>query len=224
MILSKSPLFKAYRSINNLLATYSARYNVYVNNGAAGYLAKKSTPGAGNLEESINPVDRAMILKDINERNGLTGKRNMWGISSVPIEFINTLVSIQSLMPFEETLEDSIKIAGTYQLPSGLAVRKDMSTYNNQDADEKKVWENTLISLVDMVAGSFTKNFTLDKAGYQIKPDYSSVSCLELNKKEVENNYLLMLNNLKLIKEIAPEKTTEVTAEIDKILLDYGKD
>ena len=224
LILSKSPLFKAYRSINNLLATYSARYNVYVNNGAAGYLAKKSTPGACNLEESINPVDRAMILKDINERNGLTGKRNMWGISSVPIEFINTLVSIQSLMPFEETLEDAIQVSGTYQIPPGLVPRKDQSTYNNQDADEKRVWENTLISLVDMICEQFTKNLTLNKAGYEIKADYSSVSCLQINKKDVEDNHKLRLENLKLIKEIAPEKTNEVTAEIDKILQNYGKD
>lgn len=215
LILCKSPLFKAYRSINNLLAVYSARYNVYANNGAAGYISKKAS-GTG-LNEAMG--DRDEILKDINSRNGITGKRNFWGISGTPIEFVNTLATIKDLLPFDETLENSIKIAATLQIPAGLVPRKDQSTYNNQDADEKKVWENTLISIVDGMCWNFTKNLTLNKVGYSIKADYSNVSALQINKSNIEDTVLKTLNNLEKIKQLSP--TTDIQKEIDKIVLGY---
>ena len=95
--LSQGLLWKANKSIDTLLAVYSARYNVYANNGAAGYLAKKGTSGAAGeaMAAAIGEDNkREEILKDINSRNGVTGKRNLWGISGVPIEFVKTLATI----------------------------------------------------------------------------------------------------------------------------------
>jgi len=50
-VLARSPLWGANKSIDTLLAVYSARYNVYANNGAAGYLAKKTTNKGEGFEE-----------------------------------------------------------------------------------------------------------------------------------------------------------------------------
>ena len=211
----RSPLFKSYRSIDNLLATYSARYNIYVNNGAAGYLSKKSNP-KNELEETLNPTDREAILKDINNRNGITGNRNLWGISSVPIEFINTLADIQRLMPFEETLEDAIKIAATYQIPAVLVPRQTQSTFDNQREAERSVWENTMISIVDTVASYFTRAWMLE--GLQIKADYSTVSAL--NENEIEKVDLISKKIDNLQKVVALKPDFDVNVEIDKI---YGK-
>ncbi len=198
IIFSQSPLFKAIRSINNLLATYSARYNIYVNNGAAGYLVKKPVSGQ-SLEAAIDPKGRKDIIDDINNRNGITGRRNLWGISGVPIEFINTLSDIQKLMPFEETLEDSIKIASVFLIPPELVPRKDQSTFNNKSESERSVWENGLMSMVGVVCQNFARAFMLDKIGYSIKADFSSVSALSINedkiqdtkKKQIDNSILL---------------------------------
>ena len=212
----RSPLFKSYRSINNLLATYSARYNIYVNNGAAGYLAKKSNP-KNELEETLNPTDRDEILKDINNRNGITGNRNLWGISSVPIEFINTLADIQKLMPFEETLEDAIKIAATYQLPAQLVPRKDQSTFDNQCEAERSVWENALMSVVDTIASYFTKAWMLEN-GVHIKADYTTVSALNENQIDVEILKTAKIDNLQKIRNLKPD--FDVNTEIEKM---YGK-
>lgn len=212
----RSPLFKSYRSINNLLATYSARYNIYVNNGAAGYLAKKSNP-KNELEETLNPTDRDAILKDINNRNGITGNRNLWGISSVPIEFINTLADIQRLMPFEETLEDAIKIAATYQLPAQLVPRKDQSTFDNQREAERSVWENALMSVVDTIASYFTKAWMLEN-GVHIKADYTTVSALNENQIDVEKLKTAKIDNLQKIRNLKPD--FDVNTEIEKM---YGK-
>lgn len=221
ILLSKSPLFKGQKTIDLLLAVYSARYNVYVNNGYAGYLVKKGN-GSSDINNIINPATRDEILKDINEKGGLTGNKRLWGISSIPLEFINTLATIKDLMPLDETLETSIKIASIYNIPSVLVPRKDLSTFDNQEIAEKNVWENTTMSLVNTVCEIFTKSLKLDVIGYSISADLSTVSALQQNETEKENTISKRLDNLKKIKEISPEKTNEVNFEIDKILNDYG--
>ena len=218
LLFSKSSLIAANKSIDTLLSVYSARYNVYANNGCAGYLAKKTITATGNtIEEIMNDTNtRDNIIKDITNRNGLTGQRNLWGISGIPLELVKTIASINELMPFEETLEDSIKIAAIYQIPPGLVPRQSQSTYNNQAADERKVWENSLLSIVDIVCNDFTKIFMLNTVKYKLKADVSNVSVLNENKKEILTNEQMKLNNLKLMKELDP--SIDISNELNNIL------
>jgi len=218
LILSKSPLFSVNKSIDILLSVYSARYNVYANNGAAGYLAKKSlTANNGSLEGIFDGTNhREKIFEDINSRNGLTGKKNIWGISGVPIEFVKTLATISELMPLEETLENGIKIASSFQIPPVLVPRKDQSTYDNQENAERNVWENGIMSLDQTVNENLSRNFALTKIGYKIMSDYSTVSCLQQNESVHEDLLMKKIANLKALKELSPE--LDITEDINKIL------
>lgn len=217
LLFSKSPLYKAERAINTLLAAYSARYNVFANNGAAGYLVKRSYNENG-IAAAVNPGNRDAILKDINDRHGLTGKKNLYGISSIPLEFINTLITIKDLMPFDECLEDAIQIGGVYQLPPNLIPRKDQAKYENQKEAEISVWENAIYSVVDTFCKNTTKDMMLDKIGYSIQPDYSSVSVLQMNQITTEDIKAKKLANLKSAKEIAtgtnPDAIEKVNAQL----------
>lgn len=224
MIFANSPLYKSLRNINNLLAVYSARYNVYVNNGYAGLLVRKAQ-GANDkaLGSVVTPSDRKRILEDLNT-NGITGNRNRWGINGitgVPVEFINTLSTIKDLLPFEEVLEDSVKIAGNYQIPSGLVPRKDQSTFDNQNTQERQVWENAIMSIADSFGAYWAKVCKIDSLGYSFAPDYSTVSCLQANEIEKEDLIQKKLSNLKMIKDLNPE--ADISNELNNILSDYGK-
>jgi hypothetical protein len=221
LVLCKSPLFKAVRPVNNLLATYSARHNVYVNNGAAGYLVKKQG-NQNTINEAVDPTTRQKILDDINERNGITGRRNFWGISSVPLEFINTLAHIKDLMPFEETLNDSIAISSVYQLPRELVMGAESTTFNNKAEAERSVWENGLMSMVETARYNLTRALYLDKVGLQIGVDYSSVSALSQNETENQTLIAQKLTNLQTLKTLQPDNK-EIDKQIDLIIQGYGK-
>jgi hypothetical protein len=213
IIFSKSPQFAANKSIDTLLAVYSARYNVYANNGAAGYLARKSSSNTADsmqMEAIMNDIgNRQKILDDINNRNGLTGKKNIWGISGVPIEFVKTLATISELLPLDETLESSIKIAGIFQIPPVLVPRKDQSTYDNQENAEANVWENGILNMVSTVEQNLTKLFGIDKTGYVIKADVSNVSCLNQNESDLE--------------DLKTKKLANLTTEYEKGFITYNK-
>jgi len=220
MVLARSPLYAANKSIDVLLAVYSARYNVYANNGAAGYLAKKSSAKNENFEEVIMDGNkRDEILKDINERNGITGRRNIWGISGVPIEFVKTLATISELMPLEETLENAIKIASVFQIPPVLVPRKDQSTYDNQENAEVVVWENGLLSMAETVCQNLTRMFRLP-TGNKIMFDASNVSALQANESEGEDLITKRLANLEKIKVLNPD--ANITDAVNEIFNEYG--
>ena len=223
-VLSKSPLYNANKSIDVLLAVYSARYNVYANNGAAGYLSRKVSGSSGQnaaFEAAImDGSKRDEIIQDINERNGLTGRKNIWGISGIPIEFIKTLATIKDLMPMDETLENSIKIASVFQIPPVLVPRKDQSTYDNQENAERNVWENGLLSMAKTVSNNLTKMFGIDKVGSQIMFDTSNVSALTENKSEAEDLTMKQLQNVEKLKQINPE--LDITPIVNEIYSRYG--
>lgn len=219
-VLSKSPLFSANKNIDMLLSVYSARYNVYANNGAAGYLAKKNQTNTNTIEsvvlEGFNK--RQEILDDINNRNGLTGRRNLWGISGTPIEFVKTLATISELMPLDETFENAIKISAIYQIPSVLVPRKDNSTFDNQADAEKNVWENSLLSLAQTVCENWTKILGLKDSPYKIGVDTTSVGVLVENESKRQELITKKIDNLIKFKQLAPE--IDVNKEIQNI---YGK-
>jgi hypothetical protein len=222
IVLSESLLWKANKSIDTLLSVYSARYNVYANNGAAGYLAHKATSNTNSdLESVISGANkREQILADINQRNGITGRRNLWGISGVPIEFVKTLATISELMPFEEVLDDAIKIASVFQIPPVLVPRKDQSTYDNQQGAEKNVWENGLLSMAGTVCQNLTKMFGITN-GNKIWFDSSNVSALTQNKSENEDFITKRLANIEKLKQLNPE--IDITEMINEISNEYGK-
>lgn len=223
VIFSEGLLWKANKSIDTLLSVYSARYNVYANNGAAGYLAHKQTGNSNNEMEAaiLGANKREQILADINSRNGLTGRRNLWGVSGVPIEFVKTLATISELMPFDETLEDSIKIASVFQIPPVLVPRKDQSTYDNQQGAEKNVWENGLLSMAGTVCQNLTKMFGIT-GGNKIGFDVSNVSALTTNQSEKEDLIAKKIANLEKMKQLNPE--IDISLIIQEIFNGYGKE
>lgn len=218
LVLAKSPLWSANKSIDTLLSVYSARYNVYANNGAAGYLAKKNKKDESFEEIALSGNQRDKILSDINNRNGLTGRRNIWGISGVPIEFVKTLATIAELAPLEETLENAIKIASIFQIPPVLVPRKDQSTFANQNTAEVTVWENGLLNMAHTVCGNLTKMFGITNA--KIMFDTSDVSALQANEAEGEALITKKLSNLEKIKQLNPE--VDITGPVNEIFTEYG--
>lgn len=223
IIFSEGLLWKANKSIDTLLSVYSARYNVYANNGAAGYLSHKATSNTNSDLEAViaGANKREQILADINQRNGLTGRRNLWGVSGVPIEFVKTLATINELQPFEETLEDSIKIASVFQIPPVLVPRKDQSTFDNQQGAEKNVWENGLLSMAGTVCQNLTKMFRIAN-GNKIWFDSSNVTALTQNQSEKEDLTAKRIANLQQMQLLNPE--IDIKPIITEIFSKYGKE
>lgn len=198
---ASSPLTRVEKNINNILAVYHARYNVYSKNGNAGILSADKNSGGLGLEQAISdPVTRDAIVKDLNSRNGITGNKNLIGISSVPLKFLKTLGTISELQPFEETEENAIKIAGAFGVNKELIPRKGSSTYTNQKDAEIGLWQNVIKSICEDEAKDLTKAYYLPDH-LEFRPDFSNVECLQEDKKISYETDGIYLDNLTKIQQ-----------------------
>ena len=210
-----SPLTRVEKNINNILAVYQARYNVYAKNGNAGILSRDVSQ-TNSLTEAVDPVTRDAILKDLQNRNGLTGDKNLMGISSIPLRYIKTLGTIAELQPFEETESNAITIAGIFGVDAELIPKKGSSTFTNKEGAERGLWQNVIKSICEDKASDLTKAFYLPD-GVVFKPNFSKVEALQEDKKVALESDSLFINNLSLLEE----KGIDVTENYNKIKTKY---
>lgn len=197
---AKSPLIKCHRNINNLLAVYQARYNVYAKNGNGGILSRDGGKNMGNMEEVVDPVNRAQIIKDLQDRNGITGNKNFIGISSIPLKFLKTLGTISELQPFEETEADMVTIGGIFGVNKYLLPIKEGVTFANFKDAEKGLWQNVIKAVCQDEAKDFSKAYALPE-GIEFVPDFSDVEVLQEDKKTALESDGLLIDNLDKLRE-----------------------
>lgn len=107
-------------------------------------------------------------------------------MTDIPVSFIRTNLSISELQPFDETLEDAIKIAAVFGIPSVLVPRKDQSTFSNQDSAEKSVYTSVIIPSAKRFCEALTQFLGLERKGLYLDCDFSDVACLQAGLKEQE--------------------------------------
>lgn len=197
---SDSRLLSLKQPMANLIAVYEARNVIYVKRGAVGFIVAQKEDPTGTV--ALEPSEKDELRKEINGKYGVVDNRSPWAITDIPVTFIRTNLSITELQPFEETLEDAIKIAGQYGIPSVLVPRKDQSTFSNQDAAEKSVYTSVIIPEAKRFCEALTTFLGLDKKGLYLDCDFGDVACLQSGlkdgeevKKLVNERCLMQFNN-----------------------------
>lgn len=175
-----SYLAGASKAIKNLIAVYEARGVIYIKRGALGFFVSKKSDATG--VRALTKSEKAEARADFNSTYGVTGGRDTVGVTSIPVEWVKTAMSISELEPFEETLQDAVAIGAVLQVPPHLIPRKDRSTFSNADADLKAFYYNVVIPLAQSYALAFTKKFNFSRR--YINADYSHQSILQDNKKD----------------------------------------
>lgn len=201
-----SPLSRVSRNIDNILAVYQARYNVYAKNGNGGILSKAPSAAGSSIQEAVEPATRDEILKDLQDRNGITGNKNFIGISSIPLQFIKTLGTIAELQPFEETESNAVTIAGIFGVDPELIPRKGSSTFTNKNDAEKGLWQNVVKAVCEEEARLLDKAFYLPD-GIVHRPNFSKVEALQEDKKTALESDGVLLDNLAKMKEAGANTT-----------------
>ena len=210
-----SPLTRVSRNIDNILAVYQARYNVYAKNGNGGILSKAPSAAGSSIQEAIEPASRDEILADLQNRNGITGNKNFIGISSIPLQFIKTLGTIAELQPFEETESNAVTIAGIFGVNKELIPKKDSTTFSNQQDAEKYLWQNVIKAVCDDEADILTKAYYLPE-DIEFYADLSNVEALQEDKKTSLESDGIYLDNLAKMTEASVDVSTAYNNLKDK--------
>lgn len=181
---ASSRLLSVKKPIANLIAVYEARNVIYLKRGALGFIVAQKEDPTGTV--ALEPSEKEELLQQVNTKYGVGEGKSPWAVTDIPVNFVRTNLSISELQPFDETLEDAIKIAGVFGIPSVLIPRKDQSTFSNQDTAEKSVYTSVIIPAAKRFCEALTTFLGLEKEGYYIDCDFSDVACLQVGLKESE--------------------------------------
>jgi hypothetical protein len=176
----RSQLCGAKLAIKNLLPVYEARGVIYIKRGALGFLVSKKSDESGLI--SLTKSEKEEAQREYQGSYGLTAGKNQVGVSSAPVEFVKTSMSIQELQPFDETLADAVAIYAALKVPRHLVPSKDSSTFANADADMKSFYANVIIPCANRYAEAWTNKFKFDRR--YIWADFSTIPELQENRKD----------------------------------------
>jgi len=197
---TKTPLLSVTRNINNLLAVYSARFNVYDKNGVAG-IVFKDDKGASTISEQINPITRDRVLEDLNNMEGIVGDKMFTGISSFPLGFIETLGKIKDLEPFKEAEVDSMAIASIFGVSTELIYSGGSSTFSNKRDAEKHLWQNIINPYAEDISKTLTKIFYLPE-DWEFRKSTDNIEILQSDRKTQLEADTIELSNIKILQEL----------------------
>ena len=181
---AESRLLSVKKPIANLIAVYEARNVIFLKRGALGFIVAQKEDPTGTV--ALEPSEKEELRKEFNSKYGLEEGKSPFAITDIPVNFIKTSSSIAEMQPFDETLEDAIKIASVFGIPSVLVPRKDQSTFSNQDTAEKSVYTSVIIPAAKRFCEALTTFLGLEKKGLYLDCDFSDVACLQVGLKEGE--------------------------------------
>lgn len=193
----KSPLHGALMAIRNLIPVYEARGVIFVKRGALGFIVSKKKDDNGT--SPLSPDEKREIQEEMQREYGLKRGKSQMGLTSVPVEFVRTSMSIDELKPFDETLADAVAIYAALRVPRHLVPSKDSSTFANADADLKSFYNSVIIPLAKRYALSWSNYMNIPNR--YIDSDFSHVAILQENLKEKADT--LALNTTTAITQYA---------------------
>lgn len=180
-----SRLKTQHKCIENLIAVYSARFNIYDKRGAIGAIV--SDKKDADIALPLNPQERKNIVDEFHRKYGVTGSKMPFALLDGPLSYMNLSASIAELQPFVETQLDAAQIAAIFQIKKELIPRDGNSTFSNQESAEISVYNDMVIPEMKHYLDSLTTWLGLTDAGLYLDAKWDNVEILKKTKRDGVN-------------------------------------
>jgi hypothetical protein len=112
----------------------------------------------------LTPNEKRKVSDDMQGTYGVTGNKEPFAVTDVPVEFIRFGMSIAELQPFEETLADAAAIYGALNVPFELAPKREQTTFSNLETAERSLYQNVIIPKATNIMQSLTNKLGFNEA------------------------------------------------------------
>src|SRR5690606_20965136 len=130
------------------------------------------------------PTPEKEALEDhFKGRYGLRRGMSQFIITSAMVDFVSIGQNIKDLQLMEEVEADRQEICDGYGYPVDLVSRQKGSTFNNVNASEKRLYQNTIIPESGNIDDQLNILFDTEKHRLKIEYDYSHIDVLQEDKK-----------------------------------------
>lgn len=177
----KGPLLADEYPMSNLIGVYQARNVIFFKKGMLGYLVNKKEDESGTV--ALTKPEKQALRDEVNGTYGVTGGRDLMGITDVPVDFVRVAMSIEELQPFDETFASAAAIYGTLQVPRSFIPTKEGVTFNNGASDERKLYQDVVIKEAKEIAQILTTLLGLEQEGLYADVSFDHIEVLQEDKK-----------------------------------------
>lgn len=180
LIFPESRVCSLEMPINNIIGALESR-NVLINyRGANGIFSHDPGSGGQFPAMPLTPLEKEQLQADFR-RYGLRRKQWQYIITTASIKWQPIGSQVKDLGLFEEVLEDSKMLCDGFGYPPHLMGLID-PTFNNQNAAEKGLYQNTIIPEAESNYDEWNNVFKTDELNLRIEKDYSHLPVLQADE------------------------------------------
>lgn len=182
-----SPIFPQSRitplasQVTNLIANYEARGMLINSRGALGILSNDSKDVIGTT--SIDAQDKQDLQEDY-KKYGLSKSQWQIIITNMSLKWQQISMDVDQLKLFENEKSDLHTICDAFGFNYNLLSNAEGTTFNNQTAYEKAMYQNAIIPESENIIYQFNEATLTFDNGYRFVIDYSHLHLFQDNQKE----------------------------------------
>lgn len=215
LIFGRSTASSLTRPLSNIEMAYESRNVIMKNRGMRVIMSSAKQDASG----PISLTDEEWEAQQLNlKKYGTLEHQNQFFISQQPLDVTPIDQDVSKLGLFEEIQSDAMMVGNAYGVPMALlSLTIKGSTYENQEASVRRLYQGALIpeATDDMIA--FTTFLGLDDTEWYLEPDFSHIAALQESE-------LVKAQANKFEKDIAMNEYARrlITAEEYRERMNYG--
>ncbi len=183
-IIGSSRLENLRYPITNTQLAFEAMNVILKSRGMQGIIKANNKDQQGT-QIPLSALAKKEIDDTFKSDYGLRDNQNQYLISYSDIEYIKTIMNSKELGIYEEFSNNAMIISNGFKVPPELyKTYMAGATFENQVQAERRLYQNTVIPLVENEDQYYTERLQMRKYGFELKTDFTHISCLQEAFKE----------------------------------------
>ena len=217
-IIGSSRLEVLKMPITNTQLAFEAMNVILKSRGMQGIIKANNKDGTGT-QTPLSPQSKKEIDNTFKSDYGLRDGQNQFLISYADIDFIKTIMNSEELGIYKEFSNNAMIISNGFNIPPELyKTYMEGATFENQSQAVRRLYQDTVIPLVDNEDQYYTDRLNFRKYGLELRTSWDHIPALQeafkekatalsMNARSAElayNNNVITLNQYLELLELQP--------------------
>lgn len=183
-IIGSSRLENLRFAITNTQLTFEAMNVILKSRGMQGII-KANNKDATGTQIPLSPLAKKEIDATFKSDYGIRDHQNQYLISYSDIDYIKTIMNSEELGIYKEFSNNAMIISNGFGIPPELyKTYTQGATFENQRQAERRLYQNTVIPLVENEDQYYTERLKMRDYGFVLRTSWEHIDCLQEGYKE----------------------------------------
>lgn len=194
-IIGSSRLENLKYPITNTQLAFEAMNVILKSRGMQGII-KHNTKDAQGTQLPVQPESKKAVDEAFKKGYGVLENQNQFLIVEADIEYIKTIMNSSELGIYDEFSNNANIICNGFGVPPELyKTHKNNPTYENQVQAERRMYQGTIIPIVNNEDAYWTERLRMRDYGFELKTSFKHIAALQENYKDLATSLTYNVNS-----------------------------